>query len=677
MIYSTPFEASNAGYNVQSAAQGMDQPSYLARINSMPLLDSFDSIVSNDHSLELDAPVASQSTAKPHLTLVRTLSLPELSSLEAQALVNPGSPTLDDLYEIPPPPPFRPQPAPFRPQPAPSRPTQPPQASRNPTPTSFRSQQSFGNTRSSNTPMNQPRRELGLAPTAPRQRMDLTRTTANRAQASRSQPQSAARSNAPMRAHNPRTDQSRRLSHVASASNKPAILQREIKNRTLRTERFRRERLTTTLRNVESAQGYLKGLQDKKANLDQAKASYSRAAPADKTRIRQEYKQAQQSYDSAYRASQASIESMRSKTKEQHLSELGLTTNDITPPNTAPFQIPRNLTEFFSVGARINDAMSTFMNQLQNLGLYSEKVVLEESVLQSAVAAHSTPNKPVVPVTEAAMSTQEGRATLSKQFGFDPAKVEQVVAKNIATAQQDSTKTPAPNKPLPTTSIRYKVNHNGVASELVLVHTTIGSGATRQVGKGTGKKLSREWLEQSLEKSSPEVRKQLEGFAAKLAEDPRYELYLESSRTPGVNFQSIISRIPGKVLGEFDAYSPGHLRDKYAVTFSGSRYASIELEQPIKLYRVYHPYPGYAEELGSYWSLEKPSGSLQAIIDSALLPEFKNQAVKWVEIEAPAGTRINIGEVASQNDHWIGGGSQILFDDWVQESWIKERGDFK
>ena len=395
---------------------------------------------------------------------------------------------------------------------------------------------------------------------------------------------------------------------------------------------------------------------------------------------------------------------MRSKTKEQHLSELGLTTNDITPPNTAPFQIPRNLTEFFSVGARINDAMSTFMNQLQNLGLYSEKVVLEESVLQSAVAAHSTPNKLVVPVTEAAMSTQEGRATLSKQFGFDPAKVEQIVAKNIATAQQDSTKTPAPNKPLPTTSIRYKVNHNGVASELVLVHTTIGSGATRQVGKGTGKKLSREWLQQSLEKSSPEVRKQLENYV-KLAENPEYELYVQplgeasasgsagaatsrpnvqkpdpfanvETRT-GVRYKQIISRVPGKILGEFDAYKPGHLRDEKAVTFSGSRYASIQLNQPLTLFRAYHPPPGEARELGGYWSLDKPTGSLQSIIDSALLPEFKNQAIKWVEIQVPAGVRLNIGEVASQNNHWIGGSSQILIDADIQDSWKTDGGDLK
>jgi len=155
-----------------------------------------------------------------------------------------------------------------------------------------------------------------------------------------------------------------------------------------------------------------------------------------------------------------------------------------------------------------------------------------------------------VPVTEAAMSTQEGRATLSKQFGFDPAKVEQVVAKNIATAQQDSTKTPAPNKPLPTISIRYKVNHNGVASELVLVHTTIGSGATRQVGKGTGKKLSREWLQQSLEKSSPEVRKQLESYV-KLAENPEYELYVQPLERAGkVKTEYFVKQLDSSILSK-------------------------------------------------------------------------------------------------------------------------------
>ena len=367
---------------------------------------------------------------------------------------------------------------------------------------------------------------------------------------------------------------------------------------------------------------------------------------------------------------------MRSKTKEQHLSELGLTTNDITPPNTAPFQIPRNLTEFFSVGARINDAMSTFMNQLQNLGLYSEKVVLEESVLQSAVAAHSTPNKLVVPVTEAAMSTQEGRATLSKQFGFDPAKVEQVVAKNIATAQQDSTKTPAPNKPLPTTSIRYKVNHNGVASELVLVHTTIGSGATRQVGKGTGKKLSREWLQKSLEKSSPEVRKQLESYV-KLAENPEYELYVQPLGEASASGASTVRASDQETLHtqqqqsnnfEFNSQTnPGPLADiesRPSKNFYSGKYNSITLEKDLILYRGGNG-GGGRNAYGQWFTKEAPKSIAEVRINTAVKKYWTDPETGVLTgtshinavygIKFPKGTTIYEGPVRNQGSLYVGG----------------------
>jgi hypothetical protein len=91
------------------------------------------------------------------------------------------------------------------------------------------------------------------------------------------------------------------------------------------------------------------------------------------------------------------------------------------------------------------------------------------------------------------------------------------------------------------------------------------------------------------------------------------------------NYEHIVSQVPGKIITTADALNPGILGNSVnslAATFAGGKYATIELSQDVVLYRAWAP--GQSRELGSFWSLEKPAGSLQARIDAALIPEWGN-----------------------------------------------------
>ncbi|MCQ8895784.1 DUF6531 domain-containing protein [Limnobacter humi] len=146
----------------------------------------------------------------------------------------------------------------------------------------------------------------------------------------------------------------------------------------------------------------------------------------------------------------------------------------------------------------------------------------------------------------------------------------------------------------------------------------------------------------------------------------------------GNRYQSIVDRVPGRLVSKADALTPGALGDDLSGlpgTFSGGRYATIELDKPMTVYRAWTP--GQSKELGAFWSLEKPAGSLQTRIDSALLPDWGNirgtpfsaQASRYTSINLPAGTTIHIGEVGAQGGAWVGGKSQLLIEGGAQSAW--------
>jgi hypothetical protein len=72
-------------------------------------------------------------------------------------------------------------------------------------------------------------------------------------------------------------------------------------------------------------------------------------------------------------------------------------------------------------------------------------------------------------------------------------------------------------------------------------------------------------------------------------------------------------------------------------------------------------------------------------LDAAILPEFRNSAVKWVEMKIPPGTKIYDGTASSQylqskGSNWtvgqlLGGGNQVYIPR-VDKSWITGGGSF-
>ena len=122
-----------------------------------------------------------------------------------------------------------------------------------------------------------------------------------------------------------------------------------------------------------------------------------------------------------------------------------------------------------------------------------------------------------------------------------------------------------------------------------------------------------------------------------------------------------------------------------ADTFRSGSYTSITSEKPVKLYRVYG---GNADQLGSYWTTTKPSGPLQASLDSALDPAWRNTANHWVEVTLPSGTAYyqgitsnailkGIGPVGPPTGVLNGGGSQVYLPrGTVPRNWITGKGRF-
>ncbi|WP_431023856.1 DUF637 domain-containing protein [Halomonas sp. H5] len=120
--------------------------------------------------------------------------------------------------------------------------------------------------------------------------------------------------------------------------------------------------------------------------------------------------------------------------------------------------------------------------------------------------------------------------------------------------------------------------------------------------------------------------------------------------TNASNFDGIVSNVPGQVMGRFDARRAGPLGntpDSLAGTFSGGRYATVELTEPMILHRAWSP---SQREFGGFWSMETPIGSLQSRIDSALLPEwgqvrgnpFRSQATDYTTVRVPQGMKVHV-----------------------------------
>ena len=115
--------------------------------------------------------------------------------------------------------------------------------------------------------------------------------------------------------------------------------------------------------------------------------------------------------------------------------------------------------------------------------------------------------------------------------------------------------------------------------------------------------------------------------------------------------------------------NPGPLPEAVVKTFRSGSYTMTKLTSTTTLYRAYG---GLGRELGSYWSRVRPSGPMQAQIDSALNPAWGNTATGVSTIQVPAGTLIYEGAAAAQTIQGgsvMGGGSQVFIPN-VNPAWL-------
>ncbi len=120
-----------------------------------------------------------------------------------------------------------------------------------------------------------------------------------------------------------------------------------------------------------------------------------------------------------------------------------------------------------------------------------------------------------------------------------------------------------------------------------------------------------------------------------------------------------------------------------ADTFMSGSYLEVTLKEPTKLYRVYG---GGAGKFAPYWSRVKPTGPLQATLDSALDPSWGNHATRWVEIVVPPDTILYEGFVSEVALHagnfnikvgqLLGGGHQVFITGKIPATWISAEGVF-
>jgi hypothetical protein len=171
----------------------------------------------------------------------------------------------------------------------------------------------------------------------------------------------------------------------------------------------------------------------------------------------------------------------------------------------------------------------------------------------------------------------------------------------------------------------------------------------------------------------------------------------------------LLDDLPASALAVKDPRWANHPRwraaNSVAVTFRGGTYYKVVTQRPVRLYRAFTldeeamrmarqaadaslsasareaARKAVAERvtgtngpiLRSYWTTERPQGSVQMIVDSALRSEWTKlprvPATHYAEVELPAGVTIFQG-VAGQQGAMPGGGSQV----YVPEKVIQSRG---
>ncbi|SDI04638.1 RHS repeat-associated core domain-containing protein [Pseudomonas sp. BS3767] len=123
--------------------------------------------------------------------------------------------------------------------------------------------------------------------------------------------------------------------------------------------------------------------------------------------------------------------------------------------------------------------------------------------------------------------------------------------------------------------------------------------------------------------------------------------------------------------GKYSSVEKANLPSWVAESFTNGKYKTVVTTQDIYVYRVFG---GNAKASGGFVSTSPASSRIQAKLDAALLPEWKNTRQFEAKILIPKGTILNIGSVAPQvtksGTIFKGGADQILMPQNWPESWI-------
>jgi hypothetical protein len=139
----------------------------------------------------------------------------------------------------------------------------------------------------------------------------------------------------------------------------------------------------------------------------------------------------------------------------------------------------------------------------------------------------------------------------------------------------------------------------------------------------------------------------------------------ESNVTKSLSIAEIEFYSKTKFLDQSSYSNPGILPNDLAVTFTGSRYSSYELLDDVILHRA-----GTKETpFGQSFTFDKPISEIQTRIDKAVKPVWTGGGTSVIDsgfdFKIPKGTIVHVGDVAYQEDIFLGGTQQIV----VQAPW--------
>ncbi|HHL0973685.1 MULTISPECIES: WXG100 family type VII secretion target [Bacillus cereus group] len=129
------------------------------------------------------------------------------------------------------------------------------------------------------------------------------------------------------------------------------------------------------------------------------------------------------------------------------------------------------------------------------------------------------------------------------------------------------------------------------------------------------------------------------------------------------------TRIEDKVIAVEKQNLPGTL----GATFKDGNYRTVKTTEDINFYRAYG---GQAKPNGTFVTTVPAPNKIQAKIDLALLPEWKNTRQYEAVIQAPEGTILQIGRAEKQTTMsgtiFKGDEDQVLLPFGYPSEWIKE-----